>query len=144
MKRYKLKIPEMIRREDAWIADALHLESMTIAESFKFDSSQGESGIKNIPPDWLEEIRCCCKCGAELDIKSGKWNYLETLTPSLEKVCLSCQSKKDEPVSAEEWDQTQVVLMKGKIEETIRLERIRAFKAGEANEQRRNQKPVPT
>lgn len=56
MKKYRLKIPEMIEKRHAWIAHALQLEDMTILENFTFETQHGTGCFCDIPESWLEEI----------------------------------------------------------------------------------------
>lgn len=58
-KKYRLKIPDMIRREDAWCADALrHVNGEVFHErqGAAHPCGTGTIWMKDIPSDWLEEI----------------------------------------------------------------------------------------
>jgi len=103
MKRYRLKIPEMISRDDADVA--YHLQQ---SGSCEFEDRNGMlvcsqfSFLKRkVPKDWLEEIKACSKCGK--DVSNGDWDWLDDWRK--ERICESCFNEeiKDEPMSPEEW-----------------------------------------
>ncbi len=56
-KKYRLEIPDMINKDHAWVAHALQLESMTVSEDFTFCSDTGKCEFKDIPKEWLKEVR---------------------------------------------------------------------------------------
>ena len=102
MKRYRLKIPEMISRDDADVA--YHLQQ---SGSCEFEDRNGMlvcsqfSFLKRkVPKDWLEEIKACSKCGK--DVSNGDWDWLDDWRK--ERICESCFNEeiKDEPMSDED------------------------------------------
>ena len=110
MKRYRLKIPEMIKRKNAIIAADFEAADEVIEFGGPADNIPGYECVEarggivaQVPKDWLEEI-------------------------------------KDKPVSAEEWGiATYGNTAEIQLRNFNTLEMVGAFKAGEANNELRHQ-----
>jgi len=57
MKKYRVRIPDMIEKRHAWIANALGCEDTVINELLAFDTLDGTVSFYDIPKTWLEEIK---------------------------------------------------------------------------------------
>jgi len=146
MKRYRLKIPEMINKDYCRLVSDIYsqkeckkhptIESTEFGHTLVQMCTVGEQTY-SIPSDWLEEIIECCKCGK--DVSNGDWDWLDDWKK--EKICEDCfnASIKSWPMSAEEYVEKTFPVKQYEKKTYWQNEDIRlAFIAGEENQKLRH------